>query len=80
MESLTRNQIRDALTAWFDVGSLGPRARKRRLEKAAWQISYTRNRNTAAKVSHRKATIQRLQKRGIDITKIRTCVGSNFAL
>ncbi len=80
MESLTRNQIRDALTAWFDVESLGPRARKRRLEKAAWQISYTRNRNAAAKVSHRKTTIQRLQKRGIDITKIRTCVGSNFAL
>ena len=80
MESLTRNQIRDALAAWFDASSLGPRARKRRLEKAASRISYTRSRNAAAKASHRKTTTQRLQELGIDLTRIRTCIGSNFAL
>ena len=80
MESLTRNQIRDALVAWFDVSSLGPRARRRRREKAAWIISYTRNRNAAAKASHRKTTTRRLQELGIDLTRIRTCIGRDFAL
>jgi hypothetical protein len=59
---------------------LGRVARKRILEKAAWQISYTRHHNAAAKTSHRKATLQRLRDRDIDVGKIRTCVGSNFAL
>ena len=80
VESLTRNQIRDALTVWFDAWPLGAATRKRRLEKAAWQISYTRSRNAAAKVSHRKTTTNRLRKLGIDLTRIRTCIGSNFAL
>jgi len=50
------------------------------LEHAAWQISYTRNRNAAAKASHRKTTLKKLRKRGIEVASIRTCVGSDFAL
>jgi len=59
---------------------LGRLARKRLLEKAAWVISYTRNHNATAKTSHRKKTINELRKQGIQIGKIRTCEGSNFAL
>jgi hypothetical protein len=59
---------------------LGRVARKRLLEHAAWQISYTRNHNAAAKTGHRKTTLKKLRKRGIDVARIRTCVGSNFAL
>jgi len=50
------------------------------LENAAWQISFIRNHNAAAKVSHRKKTIKELRKRGFTISRMRTCVGSNFAL
>jgi len=50
------------------------------LEHAAWIISYTRNHNAAAKVSHRKKTIKNLRKWGIRISQIRTCIGSNFTL
>jgi hypothetical protein len=75
-----RWQIRDALATWCRAWPLGRVARKRLLEHAAWEISYTRNHNAAAKASHRKKTIRELRKRGLKISKIRTCVGSNFAL
>jgi hypothetical protein len=59
---------------------LGRVGRKRLLKQAAWQISYTRNHNAAAKTGHRKTTLKNLRKRGIEVTQIRTCTGSNFAL
>ena len=80
VESLTLNQIRDALSAWFRAWPLGRVARNRLLEAAAWQISYTRNHNAAAKASHRKTSLKKLGARGINIETIRTCVGSDFAL
>ncbi len=80
VESLTLNQIRDALAAWCRAWPLGRVARKYLLEDAAWHISYTRNHNATAKVSHRKTTHQKLRKHGIEVEHIRTCMGSNFAL
>ena len=80
VESLTHNQIRDALAAWCRAWPLGRIGRNRLLEDAAWQISYTRNHNAAAKVSHRKTTLKKLRKQDIDVTRIRTCIGSDFAL
>ena len=80
VESLTLNQIRDALAAWCRAWPLGRVGRNRLLEHAAWQISCTRNHNAAAKVGHRKTTLEKLRKRGIDMAQIRTCVGSDFAL
>ncbi|MCH8243221.1 MAG: hypothetical protein IH897_11515 [Planctomycetes bacterium] len=80
VESLTLNQIRDALAAWCRAWPLGRLGRKRLLEHAAWQISYTRNHNAAAKAGHRKTTLKKLRKQGIDMARIRTCIGSNFAL
>jgi len=59
---------------------LGRVARKYLLEDAAWQISYTRNHNAAAKSGHRKTTLKKLRKRGIEVEQIRTCIGSDFAL
>jgi hypothetical protein len=59
---------------------LGRVGRKHLLEDAAWQISYTRNHNAAAKTSHRKTKLEKLRKRGIEVAQIRTCIGSNFAL
>ena len=80
IESLTHNQIRDALAAWCRAWPLGWVGRKRLLEHAAWNISYTRNHNAAAKTSHRKKTLKKLREHGIDVAHIRTCVGSDFAL
>ena len=80
VESLTLNRIRDSLTAWCPAWRLGWVARKRLLEDAAWQINYTRNHNAAAKISHRKTTLKKLRKQDIDVTRIRTCIGSDFAL
>ncbi|MCH7884147.1 MAG: hypothetical protein IIC01_02765, partial [Planctomycetes bacterium] len=80
IESLTHNQIRDALAAWCRAWPLGRVGRKRLLEHAAWQISYTRNHNATAKAGHRKTTLKKPRKRGIDVDRIRTCIGSDFAL
>ena len=80
VESLTHNQIRDALAAWCRAWPLGRVGRERLLDQAAWCISYTRSRNAAARISHRKTTVKKLRKRGIDVEKIRTCIGSDFAL
>ena len=80
MDSLTLNQVRDALAAWWQALPFGWRTRKRILETAAWRISYLRYRNTEARVCHAKKTRQRLRDLGIEIERIRTCVGSNFAL
>jgi hypothetical protein len=79
-ETLTLPQVRDALAAWFRAWPLGPGARKRLLKREAWRISYTRHRNARAQASHRKLTLRRLRKRGIQVAKIRACIGSNFAL
>ncbi len=80
VDSLTHNQIRDALAAWCRAWPLGRVGRKRLLEDTAWQISYTRNHNAAAKASHRKTTLKKLRKRSIEVEQIRTCIGSDFAL
>ncbi len=80
VESLALNQIRAALAAWCRVWPFGRVGRQRLLEHAAWQISYTRNHNATAKAGHRKTTLKKLQKKGIDLTRIRTCGGSDFAL
>ncbi len=80
VESLTHNQIRHALAAWCRAWPLGRVGRQRLLEHAAWNISYTRNHNAAAKAGHRKTTLKKLRERGIDVAHIRACVGSDFAL
>ena len=80
VESLTLYQIRDALAAYLAALPLGREARRHILEHAAWTISYERHRNERAKTSHRKAALRRLRKLGIYITRIRTCLASNFAL
>ena len=62
VESLTVNQIREALAAWFQAVSLPRSARRQVLEEAAGRISYARHRNTEAKVSHRKKTLRALHR------------------
>ncbi len=79
MESLTLCQVRDALAAWLDALPLGKKAQDTMLTHAAWTISYVRNHNARAKASHQKTTTRDLARRGIDVEKIRTCLGSNFA-
>jgi hypothetical protein len=80
VESLTVNQIREALAAWFQAAALPPSARRPILEDAAWRISRTRHHNAKAKVSHRKTALRTLRKKGLPLSKMRTCIGSNFAL
>ena len=73
-------QIRDALAAYFAALPLRGQGRKYILQKAARIISYERHRIDQDRTGHRKATIKALKRRGIYITQIRTCLGSNFAL
>ena len=79
MDSLTLCQVRDALAAWLDALPLGKKAQGIILTHAAWTISYVRNHNAQAKASHQKTATRKLARLGIDVEKIRTCLGSNFA-
>ncbi len=80
VESPTLSRIRDALAAWCPAWRLGRVGRGRLLQHAAWQISYTRNRNAAGTAGHRKTTLEKLRKQGLDMARIRTCAGSDLAL
>ena len=80
VESLTVNQIREAVSAWFEAAVLPRSARKKVLEKAAMRISYTRHHNTQAKFGHRKKTLRELHRKGLALSRMRTCIGSDFAL
>ena len=64
----------------MDVAEIQRVGRQCLLEQAAWQISYTRNHNAAAKAAHRKTTLEKLRTQGIDLARIRSCIGSDFAL
>ena len=74
------DQIRYAVSVWLEALSVGPRAQRRILEKGSRVICYHRWHNTAGRRSHRKKTVEELRESGIDLLKIRTCAGSNFAL
>jgi hypothetical protein len=77
---LTVNQIREAVAAWFQALALPRSARKPILEKAAWNISYERHHNATAKIFHRKKTLRTLHRKGLALSRMRTCLGSDFAL
>lgn len=79
-ESLTVDQIRYALSQWFLSLRYGRRARRILLEDAAAWIAYHRRHNTEAKLSHTRTMQRALLKSGINIDRIRSCLGSNFAL
>ena len=79
-ESLTVDQVRYALSQWFQGRRLGRYARRILLEDAAALIAYHRRRNTEAKLSHTKTTRETLFESGIDMDRIRSCLESNFAL
>jgi serine/threonine-protein kinase len=44
------------------------------------RLGYHRRHNTDAKLSHTRTMLRALQKSGINIDRIRSCLGSNFAL
>jgi hypothetical protein len=80
VESLSVNQVREAVAAWFQAAALPRSARKPILEKAARTISYERHHNATAMQFHRKTTLRNLHQRGLMLSEMRTCLGSDFAL
>ncbi len=79
-ESLTVDQVRYAVSQWFQGLRYGRRARRMILEDAAAWIAYHRRHNTDAKLSHTRTMRKTLSTSGIDVDQIRTCLESNFAL
>ncbi|MBN1513696.1 MAG: hypothetical protein JXB13_16895 [Phycisphaerae bacterium] len=66
------NQVREAVSVWFQAVALPRSARKAVLEKAARNISYTRHHNTEAKIVHRKRTLRALHRKGLALRRMRT--------
>ena len=79
-ESLTVDQIRYALSQWFQAGRFGRSAKRIVLQDAAVLIRYHRHHNTLARTSHTKTRRKELLKLGINVDRIRSCLESNFAL
>ena len=79
-ESLTVDQIRYALSQWFQAGRFGRSAKRIVLQDAAVLIRYHRHRNTLARTSHARTRRKELLKLGINVDRIRSCLESNFAL
>ncbi len=79
-ESLTVDQVRYAVSQWFQGLRHGRRARRMLLEDAAAWIAYHRRHNTEARLSHTRTMRKTLSKSGIDVEQVRSCLESNFAL
>ncbi len=79
-ESLTVDQVRYAVSQWFQGLRYGRRVRRMILEDAAAWIAYHRRHNTDAKLSHTRTMRKTLSKSGIDLDQIRSCLESNVAL
>ena len=79
-ESLTVDQIRYALSQWFQAGRFGRSAKRIVLQDAAVLIRYHRHHDTLARASHTKTKRKGLLKLGINVDRIRSCLDSNFAL
>ena len=79
-ESLTVDQVRYALSQWFLSLRYGRYARRILLEDAAALIAYHRRHNNEAKLSHSRTMREILSRSGIDVSRIRSCLESNFAL
>lgn len=71
---VTLEGVRSAINVWLDTQDLCPRCRRQRLADEAAHQQYHATRNEQARQSHHKTRVSTLTSRGIDVTRIKSCL------
>lgn len=74
LDRITVEQVRSAMNVWLDAADLPPAARRQRYEQELQKQQYYQRRNQQARASHTKTQLARLQRLGIDINRIKSCI------
>ena len=74
---LTVEQVRRGANAWLLAQTLPSPARSYIYQQTAALITYHQRRNRQARLSHTKRTIQSLQKMGIEVDQLNSCIPDN---
>lgn len=74
LDRITIEQVRSAMDVWLDTADLPPSARRRRFDKELEKQQYHQRRNKRARDSHTKTRRKELQRLGIDVDRIKTCL------
>ena len=70
---LTVEQVREAVSIWFEAQELPRACRLRKYEDGAARLAYYQRRNHLARRCHTKKTRRRLRKIGINPDRLRSC-------
>jgi len=73
-DRLTVEQVRSATNTWLSSADLKPAKRQERYEKELNNQRYHQRRNRQSRKSHTKTRIARLNRLGIDVNKIKSCI------
>lgn len=73
-DRLTVEQVRSATNTWLSSADLKPAKRQERYEKELNNQRYHQRRNRQSRTSHTKTRIARLNRLGIDVNKIKSCI------
>jgi SRSO17 transposase len=71
---LTVEQVRRAMTVWFEVADLPPRLQDQRCQRELEKMEYYQRRNKAARKSHTKTRLKRLEELGIEMEGLESCI------
>ncbi len=74
LDRITVEQVRSAMNVWLEVTDLPPASRRRRFEEELRKQRYYQRRSKQARVSHTKTRLARLDKLGIDVNQIKSCL------
>jgi SRSO17 transposase len=74
VDRISIEQVRSATNVWLDAADLPPEARRQRFEEEQRKQEYYQRRNAQARKSHTKTRIEQLNKLGIDVETIRSCI------
>ena len=74
LEYLTVEQVREAVSTWFEAQDLPRSCQSQKFEQSAARLAYYRRRNRIARLSHTKETRRRLRQIGINPDRLRSCV------
>ena len=67
-------QVREAVSIWFEAQELPRSYRSQKYEQGAIRIAYYQHRNRIARLSHTKNTRRRLRQLRINPDRLRSCV------
>jgi SRSO17 transposase len=76
-DRISVEQVCSAMNVWLKTVDLPQAARRQRFEEELQKQQYYQRRNKQARASHTKTRLARLDKLGIDITHIKSCLPHN---